>query len=318
MIRPLRIEDAESIFEYARDSELPRYEPWKSHQNLQDAKQFTRDAIARNDKFPFDTLGVCLLNQPDRVIGTFGIKPCDSEHQGELAYALARKHWRQGIGFEVCSALMNKAFNDCGFKRIFAKCARENITSKSLMKKLGMRYEGCLRAVRHAKGRFWDMEYYAILDDEWRVQKDRQAEQAGQEYEIVYEPSPKSEDVDALGQGVVENARLKKGMKAIESFGFFVKTAQGKVLAGCQGAIYYGCLYTDLLWVSDTLRGQGIGTRLLKAAEQLGKDKGCRMATINTMDWEALELYQKLEYKVDLKREGYDKDSVAYFLSKRL
>ena len=69
--------------------------------------------------------------------------------------------------------MIDKAFKDLSLKRIFAKCARENIASKSLMQKLGMSYEGCLRAVRHAKNRFWDMEYYAILDDEWRAQHEQ-------------------------------------------------------------------------------------------------------------------------------------------------
>ena len=76
-------------------------------------------------------------------------------------------------------------------------------------------------------------------------------------------------------------------------------------MGGCNGMIYYGCLYVDQLWVDESLRGQGYGTQLMQVAETLGKTRGCLFATVNTMDWEGLEFYKKLGYQIEFTRRGF-------------
>jgi GNAT superfamily N-acetyltransferase len=139
-----------------------------------------------------------------------------------------------------------------------------------------------------------------------------------QKYPITYTANPSPEDSATLHQGLTAYARQTKDMDPVEYFGFFMKDEQGQVIAGCTGALIYGCVHTDTLWVSEPLRSQGVGTMLLQSAEQFARDKHCTMATINTMDWEALELYQSLGYRVDLSREGYANNSTMYFLKKEL
>lgn len=136
------------------------------------------------------------------------------------------------------------------------------------------------------------------------------------EFPIVDEAKPSPEDVGVLNNGLTDYARQQKGMDPIESFTFFVKDKDGQVLAGCSGAFIYGCMHTGSLWVAETLRGKGIGTRLLTAAEQLAREKGCTLATLNTMDWGAISLYQKLGYRIDHSRKGYKNNSTFNFLMK--
>ena len=91
------------------------------------------------------------------------------------------------------------------------------------------------------------------------------------------------------------------------------------VLTGrCNGNTLYGSLYIDQLWVTESLRNIGYGAELINAAEQFGKDKGCTFATVNTMDWEALEFYKKMGYGIEFERHGYSKNSTFYFLRKSL
>ncbi|MBY0272871.1 MAG: GNAT family N-acetyltransferase [Alphaproteobacteria bacterium] len=138
------------------------------------------------------------------------------------------------------------------------------------------------------------------------------------EFHIIYEPNPAPEDIKILNNGLTDYARQQKEMDPIEPFAFFVKDKEVQVLDGCSGAIIYGCVHIGSLWVSESLRHKGIGTRLLEAAEQLAREKGCALATLNTMDWGALELYQNLGYKVDHSRSGYKNNSTFYFLMKEL
>jgi len=137
-------------------------------------------------------------------------------------------------------------------------------------------------------------------------------------YPIIFDPVPAAEDVNVLNKGLSDNAKKIKNLEPMESFAFFVKDKEGQVLAGCHGDLFYGCLYVGSLWVTENLRGKGLGTNLMTAAEEYARKNDCAMATVNTMDWEALELYQRLGYKIDFAREGYKNDSTFYFLSKTL
>ncbi|CZH01717.1 putative acetyltransferase [Legionella pneumophila] len=133
---------------------------------------------------------------------------------------------------------------------------------------------------------------------------------------LTYESEPRQEDIDFLSQGISEYAYLKKGQQPIETFAFFVRDADEVIIGGCNGSMYYGCLYIDQLWVDERYRKQGIGKQLIEKSEFLGKQKQCRFSTINTMDWEALGFYQKLGYQVEFQREGYKHHSTLYFLIK--
>lgn len=137
-------------------------------------------------------------------------------------------------------------------------------------------------------------------------------------YKINYEAHPSYNDIKKIDDGIFAYAKQQKNHKPIEEFVFFVRDNNNQVVGGCSGAVFYGCLYVDGLWMQESLRGQGYGTQLMSAAEELGKERGCTFATVNTMDWEGLGFYQKLGYEIEFERHGFDKDSIFYFLRKSL
>ncbi|KTC84496.1 GNAT family N-acetyltransferase [Legionella brunensis] len=135
-------------------------------------------------------------------------------------------------------------------------------------------------------------------------------------YELSFENNPCPNDIQILGNAIMHNATQKKGFKPLDFFAFFIRDEDKKIMGGCNGSTLYGCLYIDQLWVNDSLRHQGFGTQLMLAAEQYGKEKGCTFATVNTMDWEALDFYKKLGFSVEFARRGFLKNSTFYFLRK--
>lgn len=137
-------------------------------------------------------------------------------------------------------------------------------------------------------------------------------------YAISYESNPSPKDIQILGDGIVAYAKQKKGHKPMEFFAFFIRDEKGSIVGGCNGAMYYGCLYIDLLWISEALRNKDYGTQLMQNAEKLGREHECTFAAVNTMDWEALGFYKKLGFEVEFERRGFVKDSVFYFLRKEL
>lgn len=137
-------------------------------------------------------------------------------------------------------------------------------------------------------------------------------------YPINYESNPKAEDIQVLNDGIMEQAKRKKGMKQLDFFAFFIRDENGQVIGGCAGDNMYGGLYVGQLWVTESLRGNGYGTQLMHKAEALAKENKCNFIAVNTFDWEALEFYKKLGFYVEFERKGFDKNSVFYFLRKDL
>ena len=66
------------------------------------------------------------------------------------------------------------------------------------------------------------------------------------------------------------------------------------------------------------LRSQGFGTKLVSAAEKLGRDRKCSFATLTTMSFEARPFYEKLGYSVEFIRDGYENNTTMIFLRKSL
>ena len=72
----------------------------------------------------------------------------------------------------------------------------------------------------------------------------------------------------------------------------------GNVIGGILGGTYWGWLYIDILWVHESHRRKGIGSRLLAEAEAEAIRRGCHHVHLDTMSWQAPEFYQKHGYEL--------------------
>jgi len=86
----------------------------------------------------------------------------------ELAYTLAYQHWGKGLTTEAARAVIDWAFQNYNFNRIYAWSDPRNIGSWRVMEKLGMKREGLLRSHMKWNGEFRDQVYYGILRSEWK------------------------------------------------------------------------------------------------------------------------------------------------------
>lgn len=137
-------------------------------------------------------------------------------------------------------------------------------------------------------------------------------------YHFEYQEEASLADEQILFDGICDEAALKKGMERIRPFSVFLKDSRGTVFGGASGSTCYGSLYIDMLWLKEELRGHGLGKKIMMEAERIGKERNCTFATATTMDWEAISFYQKIEYYIEFVREGYQKNSMMYFLRKEL
>ena len=70
------------------------------------------------------------------------------------------------------------------------------------------------------------------------------------------------------------------------------------VIGGILGGTYWGWMYIDVLWVHESHRENGIGSKLLIEAEKEAIRRGCHHVHVDTMSWQAPEFYKKHGYEV--------------------
>jgi len=104
----------------------------------------------------------------------------------------------------------------------------------------------------------------------------------------------------------------------IKAIGVFVTDEHGKKRAGLTGSTAGNWLRIDMLWVSDALRGQGVGTQLIGAAEEEARRRGCRYAQVDTASFQARPFYEKLGYGLRFSLDNYPRHHQRHYLSKAL
>ncbi len=97
-----------------------------------------------------------------------------------------------------------------------------------------------------------------------------------------------------------------------------IRNEQNEIIAGAAGRTFGDWLLLNTLWVSDELRGQSIGSEILKQIEQSSKQRGCKKCLLDTLNFQAMPFYEKHGYNIQWIQEGYPKTGCKYFMMKEL
>ena len=71
----------------------------------------------------------------------------------------------------------------------------------------------------------------------------------------------------------------------------------GAIEGGLVGISYYDWLIVEMLFVPPALRGHGMGTQLMRAAEAVAAQRGCRGVWLDTGSPDARQFYLRLGYQ---------------------
>lgn len=96
-----------------------------------------------------------------------------------------------------------------------------------------------------------------------------------------------------------------------------VRDGQGRVQGGLWGITHHGWLYTQMLAVPEAARGQGLGRRLMLAAEDEARRRQCRHAWVDTQ-FGARGFYERLGYTVFGELPDFPPGFTRSFLKKAL
>lgn len=106
--------------------------------------------------------------------------------------------------------------------------------------------------------------------------------------------------------------------KLVKDIGLFVEDEKGNRVAGLIGETHGNWLEVEYLWVSEELRGQHIGTELMRKVEKIAINRGCKYAFLNTFSFQAPDFYVKLGYKEEFVLHDCPLTGKRYYYTKNL
>lgn len=108
------------------------------------------------------------------LIGGIGFHQVDREAElAEIGYWIAKPYWGNGYGTEAARAIVKFGFEVMNLNRIHAAHFSNNPASGYIMRKLGMKYEGCRRQHVRKWGVLLDWECYGILRSDYETLNDQ-------------------------------------------------------------------------------------------------------------------------------------------------
>lgn len=162
-LRRMTMRDALDVYEYSRDPLVARYVLWDAQRNISEARGYIRYMLRRYRMGEPSSWGI-VWKDTGKLIGTIGFMWIQWENaSAEVGYSLSRDYWNRGIMTEALAEVLRYGFHTMNLNRIEAQHEVPNAASGAVMRKCGMHHEGTLRQRLLNKGRFVDVELYAIL-----------------------------------------------------------------------------------------------------------------------------------------------------------
>src|SRR5262245_52316114 len=106
------------------------------------------------------------------------------------------------------------------------------------------------------------------------------------------------EDLEFLEEQINEYNFATTGARDARLLVVLLRDQAGRICAGLSGHTWGGTCEVRFLWVDESWRRAGIGSRLLRTAEQEARERGCRKMVLSTHSFQAPDFYRRHGYVV--------------------
>jgi ribosomal-protein-serine acetyltransferase len=176
-LRPFRRRDLDAVAEAIESSmdDLELWLPWANRSyGRSETNRFLRESVsAWSDGRAFD-FAIRALDEPEFHLGNISVWPTSKrERAGEIGYWIHSSATGKGVATEAAARVAQVGFEELELHRITLRIAVGNRPSERVAEKLGFTKEGLLRKEVLVRGRWMDHTLWAMLEDEYRVARDR-------------------------------------------------------------------------------------------------------------------------------------------------
>lgn len=140
LLRPWQAEDAEILYEYAKDPAVGPPAGWPPHTSVENSREVIQNVLSVPE-----TYAVCLKD--GKPVGSIGLKlngqtdMTDRDDECELGYWIGKPYWGQGLIPEAARELLRYAFEELGMRSVWCGYYEGNEKSRRVQEKLGFVYQ---------------------------------------------------------------------------------------------------------------------------------------------------------------------------------
>ena len=166
LVRPVRLEDAEALFEAVRES-IPEVSPWLPwcHENyaIEETREFLRSRVDPEQFEEAYSFGI--FDQPsERFLGGVGLNFINRVHQiANLGYWVRTSASGKGVASKATRLVARFGFAELGLQRIEIIAAVSNIASQRVAEKAGAVRECVARERLLIRGERYDAAVFSLL-----------------------------------------------------------------------------------------------------------------------------------------------------------
>ncbi|NER32806.1 MAG: GNAT family N-acetyltransferase [Oscillatoria sp. SIO1A7] len=139
-LRLFNPDDLEALSLIRSDPDVMRY--------MRDGNPLSREEVSENlariiQHYREHRFGLwaVIYKQDSQLIGYCGLQFLEQTPEIELGYMLAKAYWGKGLATEGAKASLKYGFETLKLERIVAVAYPENLASRRVMEKVGMKYE---------------------------------------------------------------------------------------------------------------------------------------------------------------------------------
>jgi RimJ/RimL family protein N-acetyltransferase len=142
LLRRFVSDDLDTLFALYSDPDVIAYIP-DAPRTYEETKEELEWFMNGHPKFPELGLWATIYTETGRFIGRCGLLPwtIEGQQEVEVAFALSKEYWGQGLATEVAQALVQYGFETLGLSRLICLIEPQNQASINVATKLGMKFE---------------------------------------------------------------------------------------------------------------------------------------------------------------------------------
>ena len=138
LLRPLKIADAEDVFEWASDERVSKYMVYNTYTDIEQVRKWL--AFVEEDtstyNFGFERIS------DGKLIGSGDIGLNSSKDSCGFGYNFRSDCWGMGYATEAVKAMINYVHINFGARKFASSHCEPNLASGNLMKKCGLHFVG--------------------------------------------------------------------------------------------------------------------------------------------------------------------------------
>lgn len=168
-LRPFAITDAARVQQLAGHADVAATTAYVPHPYPDGAAEEWISEHAENFQRGIAVQFAIVIKATDELIGCIDLVDiCKQHHKAELGYWIGVPYWKRGYCSEAATALVAFGFEQLQLNKITARHMTINPASGRVMRNAQLKHEGTLRQEFNKGGRFFDIEVYGVLREDFQ------------------------------------------------------------------------------------------------------------------------------------------------------